>query len=89
MTAEGESSEKRARLRLRVATEADPSALARVLAHFQNLNITPHRVVAEFATTGILHVQVDASGLPEHRLSIIAAKISQCVPVLNAYWHHV
>jgi hypothetical protein len=89
MTLEQETAEKQALLRLRVATEADPNALARVLAHFQSLNITPRRIVAEFATTGVMHVQVDVSGLPEARLTIIAAKIAQAVPVLNAYWHYL
>jgi hypothetical protein len=89
MTVEEEAAESFKLLRLRVATEADPSALARVLAHFQNLNIIPHRIVAEFATTGLMHVHVDVSGLPEARLTIIAAKIAQTVPVLNAYWHYL
>ena len=39
-------------LRLRVSAEADPGLVARLLGYFQNLNITPHRIVAEFATTG-------------------------------------
>ncbi len=57
-----------------------------MLAHFQNLNITPHRIVAELGTTGVMHVQVDICGMPESRLTVIAAKIAQAVPVLNAYW---
>ena len=89
MTIEEETAERYKLLRLRVATEADPSALARLLGHFQNLNVVPHRVVAEFATTGIMHVQIDVSGLGEQRLAIIAAKVAQSVPVLNAYWHYL
>jgi hypothetical protein len=89
MTVEKEVSGTYKRRRLRVTTDADPGALARLLAHFQNLNVVPHRVVAEFATTGLVHVEVDVSGLPESQLSIIAAKIAQTVPVLNAYWHDV
>jgi hypothetical protein len=74
-------------LRLRVCAEADPGVLPRLLGHFQNLNVIPHRVVAEFATTGLMHVQIDVSGLSESRLTLIAAKVGQHAPVVNAYWH--
>jgi hypothetical protein len=74
-------------LRLRVSAERDPGVVARLLGHFQNLNVIPHRIVAEFATTGIVHVHIDISGLSERRIALIAAKMGQCVPVLNAYWH--
>jgi hypothetical protein len=87
MTVEKDSTETTALLRLRVSTEPDPSTLPRVLGLLQNLNVTPRRIVAEFATTGLVHVQIDVSGLSERRLSLIAAKIAQSVPVLNAYWH--
>jgi len=43
MTVEEEAAEIFKLLRLRVATKADPTALARVLAHFQNLNIIPQQ----------------------------------------------
>jgi hypothetical protein len=89
MTVEKETPESFKLLRLRVATEADPGALARVLAHFQNSNVIPHRISAELATTGLMHVQIDVSGLPEGRLTPIAAKIAQMVPVLNVYWHYL
>ncbi len=74
-------------LRLRVSAEADPGVLPRLLGQFQNLNVIPHRVVAEYATTGLMHVHIDISGLSESRLSLVAAKVRQFVPVLNAYWH--
>jgi len=74
-------------LRLHVFSEADPGVVSRVLGHLQNLNVIPHRITAEFATTGNVHVQIDVSGLSEARMTLIAAKIGQCVPVLNAYWH--
>jgi hypothetical protein len=89
MTVEKETTEFFKSLRLQVVTEADPSALARVLAHFQNLNIVPHRIGAEFSPTGLMHIHVDVSGLPEDRLTVIAAKIAQVVPVVNAYWHYL
>lgn len=73
--------------RVHVSSESDPGVVTRLLGQFQNLNITPRCIVAEFATTGLMHIQVDVSGLPENRLSLIAAKMHQCIPVLNAYWH--
>ncbi|MGH8137546.1 MAG: hypothetical protein ACREVV_05035 [Steroidobacteraceae bacterium] len=76
-------------LRLRVTAEADPAALARVLERFQNLNILPRRVVAEYGTRDLLHVQVDILGLPEDRLSLIAAKLSQSTSILDVHWHYV
>lgn len=74
-------------LYLRVAAEADPGALARVLERFQNLNLTPRRVVAEWGTNDVLHVQVDIAGVSEERVSLIAAKLAQVPSILNAYWH--
>jgi hypothetical protein len=73
--------------RLRVAADADPGALARVLERFQNLNIVPRRVVAELATTGTLHVQVDLAGLPEETVMLIAAKLGQVPCIVNVHWH--
>jgi (p)ppGpp synthase/HD superfamily hydrolase len=81
------SSPEWSRFRLRVTTEADPGALARVLERFQNLNILPRRVVAELATTGALRIQIDVTGLSEDALSRIAAKLGQVPSVFDAYWH--
>jgi hypothetical protein len=75
---------------LRVSAEADPGALARVLERFQNLNIVPRKVSAEWATTGTtatLYVEVHITGLPEETVSKITAKLGQVPSVLNAYWH--
>jgi hypothetical protein len=74
-------------LTLRVAAEADPGALARVLERFQNLNLTPRRVIAEWGTNDTLHVQVDIAGVPEERVNLIAAKLDQVPSILSAYWH--
>jgi len=74
-------------LTLRVAADADPGALARVLERFQNLNVTPRRVVAEWGINATLHVQVDIAGLSEERVSLIAAKLGQVPSIVNAYWH--
>jgi hypothetical protein len=75
--------------RLRVVAEADPCALARVLERFQNLNVLPRRIIAEFGSNDLLHVQVDVFGLPEAQLGMIAAKIGQFPSIVNAYWHRV
>ena len=76
-------------LRLKVVAEADPGAVARVLERFQNLNVLPHRIIAEFGINDTLQIQVDACGLPEEQLTIIAAKIGQSTSIVNAYWHRV
>ena len=74
---------------LRASTDGDPSGLTRLLGYFQNLNVTPRRVFAEFASNSLLHLRVDISGLTEERLSLITAKIGQIPCVLNAYWHRL
>ena len=74
-------------LHLRVSAEPDPGVLARVLERFQNLNVVPRRVLADWATTGTLYVEVQISGITEQMLSLIAAKLGQVPSILNAYWH--
>jgi hypothetical protein len=76
-------------LRLRVTADADSGAIARVLERFQNLNVVPRRVIGEFGTDDLLHIQVDIFGLSEERLTLIAAKIGQVPSILNTYWHRV
>jgi hypothetical protein len=76
-------------LRLRVVADADPGAVARVLERFQNLNVLPRRIIAEFGVDDTLHIQVDVCGLPEEQLTVIAAKIGQATSIVNAYWHRV
>jgi hypothetical protein len=75
--------------RLRVVADADPGALTRVLNSFQNLNVVPRRVSAEFGANDILHIQVDVFGMPDDQLALIAAKIRQAPCVVRAYWHLV
>ena len=75
--------------RLRVVADSDPGALARVLERFQNLNVLPRRIIAEFGTNDTLHVEVDIFGLPQDQLRNIAAKIGESPSVVNAYWHQV
>lgn len=74
-------------LHLRVAAEPDPGVLARVLERFQNLNVVPRRVLADWATTGTLHVEVQVSGISETMLNLIAAKLGQVPSILDAHWH--
>jgi hypothetical protein len=76
-------------LRLRVTADGDPSVLPRLLGYFQSLNVTPRCVIAEFGTRARMQLHIDICSLPEHRLSLIAAKISQCPSVLDAYWHYL
>jgi len=72
--------------RLRVTTEADPGALARVLQYFQNLNVLPRKVSAELATTDQFHIEVDLTGMSEEMVGIVTAKIGQAPPVVRAHW---
>jgi len=74
-------------LRLRVVADAHPGALLRVLERFQNLNVLPRRVVAEFGTTDAVHIQVDIAGVSEKMLTLITGKLAQVPCVLDARWH--
>jgi hypothetical protein len=60
-----------------------------VLERFQNLNVLPRRIIAEFGINDTIHIQVDVCGLPEEQLTIIAAKIGQATCIASAYWHRV
>jgi hypothetical protein len=75
------------RRRLQVVADADPGAIARVVERFQNLNIIPRRVIAEFSSNDILHIEVDVCGLPDEQLRLIVGKIRQAPCIVNAYWH--
>lgn len=89
MTSGKQDSRPHALLRLRVTTDGDPGALSRALGYFQNLNVTPRQVIAEFGIGPMMHLAVDICGLPEERISMITAKIAQHPCVLNAYWHYL
>jgi hypothetical protein len=77
------------RRRLQVVADADPGAIARVVERFQNLNLIPQRVLAEFSSNDLLHIEVDVCGVADEQLAPIAAKIRQATSVVNAYWHRV
>ena len=73
--------------RLQVVADADPGAIARVVERFQNLNIVPRRVVVEFSSNDLLHIEVDVFGIPNDQLALIEAKIRQAPCIVDAYWH--
>jgi hypothetical protein len=77
------------RRRLQVVADADPGAIARVVERFQNLNIIPRRVTAEFSSNDLLHIEVDVCGIPDEQLVLIAGKIRQATSIVNAYWHRL
>lgn len=81
------SSEVLSLLRLRVVADADPLALVRVLERFQNLNVLPRKVTAELCISGVIHVEVDITGLSENMLNIIAAKLAASTCIRTAHWH--
>jgi hypothetical protein len=77
------------RRRLQVVADADPGAIARVVERFQNLNIIPRRLIAEFSSNDLLHIEVDVCGITDEQLALIAGKIRQAPCVVNAYWHRL
>ena len=77
------------RRRLQVVADADPGAIARVVERFQNLDIVPRRVTAEFSSNDILHIEVDVCGLSDEQMALIVGKIRQAPCVVNAYWHRL
>ena len=83
------SSQSLPALRLKVQTEADPGALARVLERFQNLNIVPRRVTAKLTPTGILRMRVDIAGVGEETVGLIAGKLGQVPCVLEVSWNRL
>ena len=76
-------------LRLQVVADADPTALARVLERFQNLNIVPRRVTAEFGMNHSLHISVDVFGISEEQLTLITGKVCQAASVIHAHWSRI
>ena len=84
-----DSPQSYSRRRLQVVADADPGAIARVVERFQNLNIIPRRVSAEFSSNDLLHIEVDVCGLADEQLALIAAKIRQATSIVSAYWHRL
>jgi hypothetical protein len=84
-----DSSHPLSRRRLQVVADADPGAIARVVERFQNLNIVPRRLIAEFSSNDLLHIEVDVCGVPDEQLMLIAGKVRQATSIVNAYWHRL
>lgn len=75
--------------RLQVVSDADPTAIARVVERFTNLNVVPRRLLAEFGSNDTLHIQVDVFGLSEDQLSLVAAKIGEAPAIISTRFHRV
>jgi hypothetical protein len=75
--------------RLRVVADADPGAIPLVLSRFQILNVVPRRVVAEFGSDDIVHIEIDVSGLSEAQIAGVAGKVGQSPCIRNSYWHRL
>jgi len=84
-----DSPQQYSRRRLQVVADADPGAIARVIERFQNLNIVPRRLTAEFASNELLHIAVDVCGVADEHLMLIVGKIRQAPCIVNAYWHRL
>jgi hypothetical protein len=84
-----DSAEFYVRRRLQVVADADAGAIARVVERFQNLNLIPRRILAEFSSNDLLHIEVDVCGVADEQLALIAAKIRQATSVVNAYWQRL
>lgn len=74
-------------LRLQVVADADPTVIARVVDRFQNLNILPRRLIAEF-NHDLLHIAVDVFGMSENQLTLIAKRLCESPAIVSAHWHH-
>jgi hypothetical protein len=84
-----ESAQPYSRRRMQVVADADPGAISRVVERFQNLNVVPRRLTAEFSSNDMLHIEVDVSGLPDEQLALIEAKIRQAPCIVSVYWHRL
>ena len=84
-----DTSQPYSRRRLQVIADADPGAIARVVERFQNLNIVPRRLSAEFSSDDLLHIEVDVCGAPDEQLALIVGKIRQSLAIVNAHWHRL
>jgi hypothetical protein len=79
----------KSRRRLQITADADPGAIARVVERFQNLNIIPRRLTAEFSSDDLLYIAVDVCGVSDEQLELIAGKIGQAPCIVNVYWHRL
>jgi hypothetical protein len=49
--------------------------------------VLERRVIS--AINYLLHIEVDACGVPDEQLALIAGKIRQAPCIVNAYWHRL
>ena len=77
------------RYRVQVTADNDPAALPRLIAYFQNLNLVPSKVLAEWNCFDRLYVEIDAAGLPEETVRLIVAKMREIPCILNAHWYRI
>jgi hypothetical protein len=84
-----DSPQRHTRRRLQVVADADAGAIVRVIERFQNSNIVPRRVSAEFSSNDLLYIEVDVCGLTDEQLALIVGKIRQAPCIVNAYWHRL
>jgi hypothetical protein len=84
-----DSPEFYSRRRLQVVADADPRAISRVVERFQNLNIIPRRIIAEFASNDLLHIEVDVCGISAEHMALIVGKIQQSPCIVHAHWSRV
>jgi len=89
MTTAEETESSQPLVRVRVTADGDPSVLTRLLGYFQNLNVTPRQVHAEFGIQALMHISVDVFGMPVERVTLVTAKIGQTPCVLSAHWHYL
>jgi hypothetical protein len=74
-------------IRLRVVADSDPAAIGTVIHRFQNLNIVPRRINAEFGIDERLHIEVDVCGVTVEQPAIIASKISESPSIHHTQWY--
>jgi len=84
-----ETSEFYSRRRLQVVADADPGAIARDVERFLNLNVIPRRIIAEFASNDLVHIEVDVRGISAECMALIAGKIEQSPCIVRAHWHRL
>jgi hypothetical protein len=74
-------------MQVRIRAEAETGVLARILGQFQNCGTLPRRVVAEFASNELVHIQIDIAGLSKERMALIVAKLNELTSIFEARWH--
>jgi hypothetical protein len=74
-------------MQVRVRAEAELGILPRILGQFQTCGALPRRVIAEYASNELVHIQIDIAGLSRERMTLIVAKLNELTSVFEARWH--